>query len=104
MALFAITMFVYQHLDNLDGKQARKTSNLASNIETSSPVGMLFDHGADALTSIMFGMQILKIIHMKDLEMSLYFVLVIIMLPNFAGLWVQYSVGEFKLDRINPID
>ena len=26
------------------------------------------------------------------------------MLPNFAGLWVQYSVGEFKLDRINPID
>jgi phosphatidylglycerophosphate synthase len=24
--LFGITLFVYQHLDNLDGKQARKTS------------------------------------------------------------------------------
>jgi len=27
-----------------------------------------------------------------------------ILYPNFAGLWNQYSVGYFKLDRINPID
>jgi hypothetical protein len=26
------------------------------------------------------------------------------MIPNFLGLWTQYGVGEFKLDRINPID
>lgn len=26
-ALFGISLFFYQHLDNLDGKQARKTSN-----------------------------------------------------------------------------
>lgn len=26
------------------------------------------------------------------------------MVPNFLGLWTQYGVGEFKLDRINPID
>lgn len=25
--LFGVTLFLYQHLDNLDGKQARKTSN-----------------------------------------------------------------------------
>lgn len=29
---------------------------------------------------------------------------VFILYPNFAGLWNQYSVGYFKLGRINPID
>lgn len=28
--LFGISLFLYQHLDNLDGKQARKTSTFAS--------------------------------------------------------------------------
>jgi len=31
----------------MDGKQARKTGN-------SSPLGMLFDHGCDALTMTLF--------------------------------------------------
>lgn len=32
--------------DNLDGKQARRT-------KTSSPLGLLFDHGCDATTTFM---------------------------------------------------
>ena len=35
---------LYRILDELDGKQARKTGN-------SSPVGLLFDHGCDAYTT-----------------------------------------------------
>jgi len=31
LVLFAVSFFLYQHLDNLDGKQARKTS-IAINI------------------------------------------------------------------------
>ena len=34
-------------LDNMDGKQARRTGS-------SSPLGMLFDHGCDALTTFLF--------------------------------------------------
>ena len=34
----AIAVFIYLHLDCLDGKQARATG-------TSSPLGQLFDHG-----------------------------------------------------------
>jgi hypothetical protein len=30
-ALYGISLFVYQHLDNLDGKQARKTSKYPIN-------------------------------------------------------------------------
>ena len=39
--LLAISMWIYQTLDAIDGKQARRT-------HTSSPLGQLFDHGNDA--------------------------------------------------------
>ncbi|RPA86834.1 Choline/ethanolaminephosphotransferase [Ascobolus immersus RN42] len=39
---FAFGMWAYSTMDNLDGKQARKTG-------TSSPLGELFDHGIDSL-------------------------------------------------------
>lgn len=40
-----IALLVYQILDVADGKQARKTGN-------SSPLGLLFDHGCDALNVV----------------------------------------------------
>lgn len=55
----AVTTFIYQNLDNIDGKQARKTSILFLIKETGSPMGMLFDHGVDSLCSFMLAMQFL---------------------------------------------
>jgi len=43
-AMAAIGYFLYRLLDEMDGKQARRTGN-------SSPLGMLFDHGIDAYTT-----------------------------------------------------
>ena len=40
-----ICSFCYFTLDNCDGKQARRTGS-------GSPMGMLFDHGLDAATSV----------------------------------------------------
>jgi len=40
--LCAVCLFWYQTMDNLDGKQARRTGS-------SSPLGQLFDHGCDSL-------------------------------------------------------
>ena len=42
LVLYAACLFAYQTLDNLDGKQARRTGS-------ASPLGLLFDHGCDAL-------------------------------------------------------
>lgn len=39
-------MLIYQTLDNMDGKQARKTGN-------GSALGLLFDHGCDAMNSVL---------------------------------------------------
>lgn len=37
-------MFIYQSLDAIDGKQARRTG-------TSTPLGELFDHGCDSIST-----------------------------------------------------
>ena len=39
--MFAVVLFLYQTLDAIDGKQARRTGE-------GSPLGQLFDHGCDA--------------------------------------------------------
>lgn len=44
-ALAGVSLLLYQILDVADGKQARKTGN-------SSPLGLLFDHGCDALNVV----------------------------------------------------
>ncbi len=54
---------------------------------------MLFDHGADALSGMIVGVQILKVIQAQNAEWGLYAIVFIIMIPNFLGLWTQYSVG-----------
>ena len=43
--LCALGLFIYQTLDAIDGKQARRT-------KTSSPLGELFDHGCDSLSTV----------------------------------------------------
>ena len=46
MALAGFLYFMNTVLDNMDGKQARRTGS-------GSPMGMLFDHGSDAFTAVM---------------------------------------------------
>lgn len=43
----AISIFIYQTLDAVDGKQARRT-------KASSPLGQLFDHGCDSFSLTFF--------------------------------------------------
>ncbi|GAA6076962.1 cholinephosphotransferase 1 isoform X1, partial [Tachysurus ichikawai] len=43
--LSALGLFIYQSLDAIDGKQARRTNS-------SSALGELFDHGCDAVSTV----------------------------------------------------
>lgn len=47
-AVFALALFVYQTLDAIDGKQARRTNS-------SSPLGQMFDHGCDTVVKVRAG-------------------------------------------------
>ena len=57
----AFSYFMYRMLDELDGKQARRTGN-------SSPLGLLFDHGCDSFS---VGLQMVMIVKQLELGDSL---------------------------------
>lgn len=65
---------------------------------------MLFDHGADAITAVLFGFQIFVVFGIRSENLFIFLIVYFVLYPNFAGLWNQYSIGHFKLERINPID
>jgi phosphatidylglycerophosphate synthase len=44
MIITAVMYFMYMNLDNMDGKQARRTGTPSINVGTSSALGMLMDH------------------------------------------------------------
>jgi len=99
----AFSIIIYQHLDNIDGKQARKTSRYYFIIESSSPLGMLFDHGSDAVTAFLLAVQVMKILQLTY-GMQFLCIYSMIMSTYFFAMWSQYSVGYFKLGRVNPVD
>jgi phosphatidylglycerophosphate synthase len=51
--------FVARLLDEMDGKQARKTGN-------SSPVGLLFDHGCDSFSSSLLALMMMKMMQLGN--------------------------------------
>ena len=50
----AFAYLIYRILDEMDGKQARRTGN-------SSPLGLLFDHGCDAFTAALIPLMLMKL-------------------------------------------
>lgn len=49
------SFFCYMICDNTDGKQARRTGS-------SSPLGMLIDHGMDSITAVINTMIIIQLV------------------------------------------
>ncbi|RHY45391.1 hypothetical protein DYB34_012065 [Aphanomyces astaci] len=89
----AVALFFYQTLDNLDGKQARRTG-------TSSPLGLLFDHGCDAINCSIGSMTMAAVAQFGTGWKSVLMVLWI----NFAFIgatWEEYYTGTLELPIIN---
>ncbi|CRG93860.1 choline/ethanolaminephosphotransferase, putative, partial [Plasmodium gallinaceum] len=88
--------------DAIDGKQARRTN-------TSSPLGQLFDHGCDSITSSLFIFIVGKV---ADLPKGLiyYILLSSIQLQTYLFSWVEYhtrvyntSIGRFGITEAHVI-
>jgi ethanolaminephosphotransferase len=101
---FALLMLTYQSLDNIDGKQARRTSTHRPNLESSSPLGMLFDHGSDSLCSFLIGMSVLKILCVTNRTLMLFIIITHVLSVFFCAIWSQYNTNNFELGRVNPVD
>lgn len=64
---------------------------------------MLFDHGSDAISAFLISVQVLKILGVSY-EFRILTLYLFIMSVYFCAMWSQYSVGYFKLGRVNPVD
>ncbi|KAA1076259.1 hypothetical protein PGT21_036406 [Puccinia graminis f. sp. tritici] len=90
---FAFGLFFYQTMDNVDGKQARKTG-------TSSPLGELFDHGIDSLNCVLGGLVQCAAVGTGH---SLYavFILIVACWPMYLSTWEEYHTGILYLGFVN---
>ncbi|CAM9250688.1 unnamed protein product [Pylaiella littoralis] len=90
----ALGLFVYQTLDNMDGKQARRTGS-------SSPLGLLFDHGCDAINCC-FGIVFVSAIIDAGASLPLLAAAALNQLvPFFFTTWEHYYTNELILPIVN---
>jgi len=65
---------------------------------------MLFDHGTDAVASFLISIQVLTLLQIQNTKLQIFCLFTFVMLIYFCAMWSQYSVGYFRLGRINPVD
>ncbi|PJF19383.1 hypothetical protein PSACC_00769 [Paramicrosporidium saccamoebae] len=90
---YAACLWVYSTLDNVDGKQARRT-------KSSSPLGELFDHGCDALNCSIGGIVQTAAMGAGSSGYALI-VLGITFWAFYLPTWEEYHTGVLYLGYIN---
>jgi ethanolaminephosphotransferase len=91
-----IAILVYQTLDNMDGKQARRTGS-------SSPLGLLFDHGCDAINSIIGSANVIIGMDLNPSE-NLFEIWLLVFGPFvmfYIATWEHFYTGELVLPIVN---
>jgi ethanolaminephosphotransferase len=91
--LSAVALWFYQTMDNLDGRQARRT-------KSSSPLGQLFDHGCDALVTVFVIMNTTSLFQVKSTLLSLN-ILMLNLFVFWLATWEEYHTDIFILGYIN---
>ena len=95
--LAGFILFAYQTIDNLDGRQARRTAS-------SSPLGLLFDHGVDAINVSISTMVMMAILQL-GLSVKLFLLWSTVFIPFVCATWEEYYTGKLVLAEVNgPTD
>jgi ethanolaminephosphotransferase len=96
---FIIGLFqlIYQLLDNIDGKQARRTGN-------STPFGMLMDHGCDIFTNIFTCFNLSKLLLVGNDNIYSFSVFLGLILGFYMMTYEEYKLGEMHFPVINGTD
>ena len=95
--VIGIFQLIYQLLDNIDGKQARRTGN-------STPFGMLMDHGCDIFTNIFTAYNLSKLLLVGNDSYFSYSVFFGLILGFYMMTYEEYKVGEMHFPMINGTD
>ena len=92
--LKAITLFLYQTLDAIDGKQARRTNS-------SSPLGELFDHGMDSISTALVGISLMIAINAGHEPHLMLIFLVFISTAFYLAHWSTFITGKLEFSFID---
>ncbi|XP_065184154.1 cholinephosphotransferase 1-like [Sycon ciliatum] len=90
----AVSLFIYQSLDAIDGKQARRTNN-------SSPLGELFDHGCDALSGAFLTLCTLSVLRVGDMPLVMHSSLMLALSVFYSAHWRAYTSGTLQFGLID---
>ena len=97
LLFFSLCVIVYYNLDNVDGKQARRTGS-------SSPLGMCMDHGCDALGVSFITLGVASLSLIGDERVILFTVQSFVLGSFWMSVWAQYhSQGVLILGRQHSI-
>lgn len=91
------SQFVYMNFDNMDGKQARKTGS-------SSPLGMLYDHGLDSISGWLMAINLASCLRIGNGTFSYTILMLCAMGGFFFTTWEEYKLDILNFDFINPVD
>jgi len=89
----ALSLFAYQTLDNLDGRQAVRTNS-------SSPLGMLFDHGVDALNASLQTCVVASLLQVGS-GWKLWYLFFNFATAFYFTTWEEYHTGELFMGLVN---
>ena len=95
--IIGVFQFMYLLLDNIDGKQARRTGN-------STPFGMLMDHGCDIFTNIFTCFNVTKLLLLGNDTFYSFSAFFGLMLGFYIMTYEEYKVGEMHFPPINGTD
>uniref|UniRef100_A0A8I6GI18 Cholinephosphotransferase 1 n=1 Tax=Rattus norvegicus TaxID=10116 RepID=A0A8I6GI18_RAT len=92
--LCALGLFIYQSLDAIDGKQARRTNSC-------SPLGELFDHGCDSLSTVFMAIGASIAVRLGTHPDWLFFCSFVGMFMFYCAHWQTYVSGVLRFGRVD---
>nr|XP_036863031.1 cholinephosphotransferase 1 isoform X6 [Manis javanica] len=90
----ALGLFIYQSLDAIDGKQARRTNSC-------SPLGELFDHGCDSLSTVFMATGASIAIRLGTHPDWLFFCSFVGMFMFYCAHWQTYVSGVLRFGKVD---
>lgn len=90
----ALGLFVYQSLDAIDGKQARRTN-------TNTPLGELFDHGCDSLSTVFVMTGCCVALKLGQEPYVFLFEIAVSEFCFYLAHWQTYVTGTLKFNTID---
>jgi len=93
-AMAGLGLFVYQTLDAIDGKQARRTNS-------SNPLGELFDHGCDSLSTVFVSLASCCAVQLGRYPAWMLFQCICASTLFYCAHWQTYVSGTLQFGTID---